>query len=231
MNQTANPTPKNKKSKRNIIIIVAGIVFAVAILCIFCGIFSSKFYPKSTPTVVAQIPVELNTEVVTLTIPTDIPVSIDTPLPTPTFTKTPGIPDLSPYDVISNLEEKRGFTCTDVDEVQAEGLGTWFVWTCDRENMVSMHVEIMSYSLLTVDNIDATITQVEPSDEIAVSFLGFMATSAFIDNKDAQNSIKTWVEQTLPTVQKECIENIYNGINFRLCGVPTGRWIEIGNME
>lgn len=86
MNQTTNPTPKNKKSKRNIII---GIALVLVVACIFCGVFSSKFSSKSTPTAMVQAPVEVNTEAIpTPTVqpvePTSPPQPTDTPLPPPT---------------------------------------------------------------------------------------------------------------------------------------------------
>ncbi|WP_322807697.1 hypothetical protein [Thermanaerothrix sp.] len=151
-----------------------------------------------------------------------------TPSPRPV-----GLPSLQPTDIKVNLTEK-GFTCTNAKESQAEGLGKWYVWYCDREvnNLISMHVEFMSYTLTSVDFIDATIIQYsEPQNDIASSFLGYIATFAFIGNEEAQHEARLWVEEKLGQLNEGCIEEIIRGIPFRLCGPPTGRFIEIGRMD
>jgi len=154
--------------------------------------------------------------------------------PTVTSVKTPaGLPGITPADIKVNLTD-RDFTCTNVKETQAEGLGKWYSWYCDREegSLISMHVEFMSRSLSSVDFIDATILQYsDPTDEVASLFLGYIATIAFIGNEEAQTEARLWVEEKLDQLNENCIEEIVHGIPINLCGPPTARFIEIGKMD
>ena len=226
-NQQLTPIPKNAaRKKRSLLSTILIVIIITCSICIISSLCITIISPSSTQT--SQLTVTAAKPTKT----TDIPKPTNTKEPSPTA-RIPGIPGIMPADVTLNLKQ-RNFTCTNVKEVQAEGFGTWYLWTCDRDErpIMNMHVETMSRTISAVDTIEATILQYyEPNDEAAALFLGYMATFAFIDNPDLQQSTKTWVEQTLPTIHEGCVEKTINGIYFRLCGPPTARWIEIGNMD
>jgi hypothetical protein len=131
-----------------------------------------------------------------------------------------------PADVKVNLENK-GFTCTNT-EGPNQG---YYVWTCNRDTAgVTLHVEFYARSLLTVDYIDANVLQfVEPQDDVAVSFLGFMATMPY--DGAQPDKARAWVAQTLPTItQGEERTAEFGGVSFRLAGIPTARFMHMGDM-
>lgn len=214
-----------QKKRPSVILIIT---LAIVAICIISSVIVSLVSP-STPTEPATVSIS-STPVRSQT-PTTSPSQ--TSLPSPTPAAAPGIPGLTPADLKVNLTD-RGFTCTNAKENQVEGLGKWYSWTCDREegDLVSMHVEIMSRSLSSVDYIDATILQYsDPTDEAASLFLGYIATAAFIGNEEAQTEARSWVEEKLGQLQGSCMEETIHGIPFSLCGPPTARFIEIGKMN
>jgi len=227
--QLPQNSKNNTRKKRSLLSTILIVIIITCSICIISSLCITIISPSSTKT---SQPVTIIPASPKPTKITNTPKPTNTTEPTSTA-RIPGIPGIMPADVTLNLKQRK-FTCTNVKEVQAEGFGTWYLWTCDRDErpVMNMHVEIMSRTISDVDTIEATIIQYyEPNNEIAASFLGYMATFAFIDNSDLQQSTKTWVEQTLPTIQKDCVEKTINGIYFKLCGPPTAHWIEIGNMD
>lgn len=154
-------------------------------------------------------------------------------LPAPTAVYKPGIPELSPVDVKFNLEE-RSFTCSDAKFVEDKQTGSsWYFRTCSRDITdvgIYLLVEFVGAKLTTVDWIDATITQVEPSQEVAASYLGFIATLAFIGNAEKQEVAKQWVIDNIANSESKP-ETTIDGIRFRLYGPPTGITLEFGDID
>jgi len=164
---------------------------------------------------------------------TNTPELTNTPSATDTAVVTPivGIlPGLQPADVKINLEDRQ-FTCdlifgpTDSDP--------YYKWECRSESAnYVMLVEIWSKSLFTVDLIQSSIVQFgTPDDELAANFLGFMATMPF-DGADPQ-SARNWVEVTLPTITTsgDVRNATFGGVNFRLYGIPSARFLEFGKVS
>jgi len=170
---------------------------------------------------------------VVLSSPTVVITSTSTiVLPTPTAVYKPGIPELSPVDVKLNLE-KRGFTCSDARFVEDPQLGSWYFRTCSRDITdvgIYLYVEFIGAKLTSVDWIDATITQVEPSQEVTASYLGFIATLAFIGNAEKQEVVKQWVIDNI-TNSESRPETTIDGICFRLYGPPTAITLEFGDID
>jgi hypothetical protein len=156
--------------------------------------------------------------------PTKVPTQTRTPL---AISETGLLPGLQPADVKFNLQNRQ-FNCelafmpTDTDPYSS--------WECQRKNaQYYMSVEIWSKSLDSVDLIVSSVVQFRKADDgLATDFLGFMATMPF-DGAEPQEA-RTWVGETLPTITAngDVREATFGGIKFRLYGIPTARFLDIG---
>lgn len=158
---------------------------------------------------------------------TPTPKPTKTPRPTPTPSKPALVPGLRPADVTENMKN-RGFDCSGVQEGQ-----DYLVWSCDRnEEIANLHVEVYSRSPVSVDLVEATILQFgEPDDTLSAGFLGFVATMPY--DRANPDAAKAWVEETLPTLQGEgdVRTTTFEGVEYRLYGIPTAQTLEIGNLQ
>ncbi len=139
----------------------------------------------------------------------------------------PGIPNVSPADFKVNLED-RNFTCDPVTQADIEDV-IWYQWTCSRaDGDIDYTVILQSRTLNTLDSVNATIIQMDPSDIVSAEFLGYIATGAFIDLTAQQSQAKDWVVQTLPKLTSGVVSTIISDIPLRLYGPATARTLEIG---
>ncbi len=163
-------------------------------------------------------------------LPTKTPKSTNMPSSTsmPAEPKTGLIPGLQPDDVKLNLVNRK-FTCELV--FAASDSDPYYKWECKSKNTeYYILVEIWSRSLFSVDLIQSSIMQFGiPDNNLASDFLGFMATTPY-DGSEPQNA-RTWVENTLPTITEngDVRENTFGSIIFRLYGIPTARFLNIGD--
>ena len=140
----------------------------------------------------------------------------------PTLTKTPinhSISGLAPADIKVNLENK-DFECTNAKTVKIENIPDSFLWYCDREDgSITYNVEFSSYSLKTVDSIDASVTQtLYESTELAEPFLSWFSTVAFLDDSAAQSEIKNWVSSSILNWNGSQKTITKKGVKFTLSG-------------
>ena len=131
-----------------------------------------------------------------------------------------------PADVTVNLEQ-RGFTCGSVEQGQL-----YYVRTCKEDTVdYSLRVDIYGREAFSIDLIESAVLQfVNPDNEFAASFLGFMATMPY--DGAIQQEARDWVETTLPTLkgQGDVREIVFAGVNFRLYGIPTAITLEMGDL-
>lgn len=137
------------------------------------------------------------------------------------------IPGLAPVDVTLNMKE-RGFDCTTAERGQL-----YYTWVCTRENAnYTLRVDVFSREINTVDYVSATVLQfVSPDDELAASFLGFVATLPYSGAQP--EDARAWVEATLPTLTGEgdVRERPFGGVMFQLYGIPTARILDMGELK
>lgn len=138
-----------------------------------------------------------------------------------------GIPGLLQEELKSRLIENQ-FQCTDAETGERE----LYRWVCFKETQsYLMEVYVFSRSLTTIDFIDANISQKdEPSDELAIEFLSYVAT--FPENTNHHEAAIEWVKETLPTITeiREIKEADFGGIQYRLYGVSAARSLELGTL-
>jgi hypothetical protein len=138
-----------------------------------------------------------------------------------------GIPGLLQEELKSRLIENE-FECTDA-EIGDSGL---IRWVCFEETQDYLkEVYVFSRSLTTIDFIDANISQKgEPSDELAIEFLSYVAT--FPENINHHDAAMNWVKETLPTITeiREIKEADFGGIQYRLYGISAARSLELGTL-
>ena len=209
-------------------------VGCAALITLFCvcsipvAIFSpSTPTPEVTKTSVSESPTIPAIETV---IPTETSVPIIAPPNTREPTATEGatalLPGLMPADVTVNLEQ-RGFTCGSVEQGQL-----YYVRTCKEDTVdYSLRVDIYGREAFSIDLIESAVLQfVNPDNEFAASFLGFMATMPY--DGAIQQEARDWVETTLPTLkgQGDVREIVFAGVNFRLYGIPTAITLEMGDL-
>lgn len=180
---------------------------------------------ETTPAEVAPTETTVAAVLPTETIfPTTAPSN--TPAPTPTEKVSALLPGLQPADVTVNLEQ-RGFTCSSAEQAQL-----YYTRICDKDTVdYSLHVEIYGRELFSVDFIDSTISQNNtPDNELAASFLGFMATMP--SDGALQEESRIWVEATLSTIKKQgdMAEKVFAGVTYRLKGIPTFITLEMGDL-
>ncbi len=154
--------------------------------------------------------------------------SVATPTTAPVLPPTlvPNIPGLNPADITVNLED-RGHTCS------APEFGeTYYYRTCEDHtlDLVWYDVAIWGRELFTVDYVSATVLQftTSPSDELALPFLGYMATLPY--DGAAPEAARVWVETTLPTIAADgdIRETVVGGITYSLVGAPSHRILNMG---
>jgi flagellar basal body-associated protein FliL len=153
---------------------------------------------------------------------TSIPASVipaNTKEPEPIKTTIPSIPGLSPADIKVNLENK-DFECTNAKTVKTENMPDSFLWYCDREDgSIKYNVDFSSYSLKTVNAIDASVTQsLYDTTDLAEPFLSWFSTVAFLDSTAKQTEIKNWVSSTLKNWNGTQKTTTKNGVKFTLSG-------------
>ena len=174
------------------------------------------------------------TPIPTATIPSTAPalpteITNELPTKTPTQEKKPAglLPGLRPEVVRANLEAKN-LACELV--YLPSGNDPYYKWECKREGLDYMiNVEMWSKSMSTVDLIQAGIVQYgNPDNSLSVDFLGFMATMPY-DGADPQQA-RSWVKETLPTITEkgDVREITIGGVRFRLYGIPSARFLDIG---
>lgn len=190
---------KNKYSKS------IGLVVIIILVLIINRVIKNEGsnLSKPPPTLTA-----VNSSTVTLTIE-----------PEPTKNIVPSIPGLAPADIIVNLENK-DFECTNVKTVKTENMPDSFLWYCDREDgSITYNVEFSSYSLKTVDSIDASVMQtLYESTELAEPFLSWFSTVAFLEDSTAQAEIKKWVSSSILNWNETQKTITKKGVNFTLSG-------------
>jgi len=159
-------------------------------------------------------------------------MSSDTPLPTATQSaetssaapdspteviEYPLIPDLTVVDVTSNVTPHK-LSCNGPHEQNGR-----FLTSCS-DNSSMLFVDITGPDSERVDWIDATVVQaVAPSDEIAGTFLGFIATMPY--NGSSPSDARAWVEATLPLLgtSGEAQSITIGSVKFTLSGDPVHR--------
>jgi hypothetical protein len=239
-----------KSSAVGKIVIIAGLLM---LACCCCTAFFMVY--TTSPTYRATATAQAVIEATELAKPTNTPLPTKTPKPTNTLRPTntpkptntprptnppspteisPYIPGVSPVDIQLNLR-RNDFDCGAVEPGEYEG-ETFYTWTCERDDAgIQYIVMFTSRNLDTVDYINASILQFgSPSNEVTKSFLGFVATIAFIGSEDDQVQAKTWVEETLPKLTGEAGDvhsTTINGISMQLAGPDTGRFLRMGDLR
>lgn len=195
-----------------------GLVIIAASICVCCSIFA--FISSGDKT--TQQPTQ---EVV---IAVSSPVVSQQNSPEPTVQPSAVLPGLYPADVTVNLEQ-RGFTCSDVEK------GTlYYSRLCKRDesSLLNMAVIIYGSEITTVDLIESVVLQLEnPLPDLAIPFLGFMATMPYIGAVPDQ--ARAWVEQEIPTIndaKKESTTEIA-GVSYRLYGSMSALTLEMGYLK
>jgi hypothetical protein len=183
---------------------------------------------SATPT---QKIILTSTDTTTLFTPSP-PINTLIPSPQPTNTELAIseiglLPGLQPEDVKLNLENIN-FSCALI--YSPISTDPTYKWECKRETTdFLVLVEIWSKSLLTVDFIRSGVLQYgNPDDALAIYFLGYMATMPY-DGAEPQNA-KTWISDTLPSITEsgDIRSATFGGIGFSLYGIPTARFLDIG---
>lgn len=186
--------------------------------------------PTDTPTP-APTPTPIDTPILSPTITSSpvaqsIATATDIPEATPTERVTRSLPGLMPADVTGNLEQ-RGFTCSSAEQGQL-----YYTRTCKQDSAAySLHVDIYGQSFLSVDLIESVALQfANPDNELAASFLGFMATMPY--DGALPKEARSWVETTIPTLkgQGDVREKVFAGVKYSLYGPPTAISLEMGDL-
>ena len=181
-----------------------------------------------TPVPSTETPIEEPTAA-----PTNTPVSTDTPEPTDTTspTKPAGLPGLAQADVKLNMED-RGFTCSDLDSDEQDGV-TYYFRDCTNEiGEVDLYVGTISRTITGVDAIEASIAFLDGQgdDQLAASFLGFVATMPYDGSQPTQ--ARAWVESNITEVDTgKPEETEISGVKMMLVGPPTARILQMGEVD
>jgi len=215
--------------------IVLGSVALFALYCLF-SILIAILSPSSSTSIATTTSVSIETAISTetkialirtntaITLPSNtISAPSDTPEPTEVSALFPG---LQSSDVIVNLEQ-HGMTCTSPEQGDL-----YIVRTCKKETAVySFIVDVYGRELFSVDLIESTVLQYSnPTNEIAMPFLGFMATMPY--DGAVQDEARKWVEDTIPMLkgQGDVRETNFAGVKYRLYGIPTAITLEMGDL-
>lgn len=135
------------------------------------------------------------------------------------------IPGLSPVDVTVNLKNK-GLDCTGIrpgKELHS--------WACKGPNatagVVEFAAEVWGPSVGSVSWVNAQVFQyVQPTDEIAATFLGYVSTLPYDGAQPDQ--ARRWVEANLPRVDTgKPTTTTIGGATFELVGPPAARFLQI----
>jgi hypothetical protein len=84
-----------------------------------------------------------------------------------------------------------------------------------------------------VDFITASYTDPEPSLDVAIAYLSYVATAPFIEDETLQKQASEWVKTNLPTVDANYteIETDIAGIHFKIRGKREFVTLEIGELR
>lgn len=233
-----------KSSTVGKIVIIVGLLMLV---CCCCTAISMVY--TTSPTYQATATAQAAIEATESAKPTNTPLPTKTPKPTNTLRPTntpkptntpspteipPFIPGVTPVDIELNLR-RNDFDCGAAERGEYEG-ETFYTWTCERNDAEIQYIVMFtSRNLDTVDYINASVLQFgSPSNEVAKSLLGFVATIAFIGSEENQVQAKTWVEETLPKLTGQAGDvhsTTINGVSMELAGPNTGRFLRIGDLR
>jgi hypothetical protein len=132
-----------------------------------------------------------------------------------------------------NLEQKN-FTCNDVQSTEDNGV-TYYSWTCSRDSAgIYYYVQFTGRTLLSLDTIEATITQATPDQSKSQDFLGYMATFGFIGSSADQQQARAWTESAIPTLSRKTGDSkstTINNVDLLLYGPQTAVTLVIGNSK
>jgi hypothetical protein len=216
-------------------IILAGVVlFAFCCLCsIPISILSPSKSSSETTDVTSIQTNAFNTAIAGITAnaptitpeATNSPEPINTPSPEPTKV-TALIPNIWQADVTLNLQDRFGMTCSDIEE----GTG-YYSHTCKKD--FALIAIVYGRGIVDVDFITASYTDLNPSMDVAITYLGYVATIPFVGNDALQKQASEWVQANVPNIGAEYkeIDTDISGIHFKIRGKQEFITLEIGELR
>jgi len=149
--------------------------------------------------------------------------------PPPETVSDPGLPGLSPLDVVFQVEGY-GFACALPEQVNS-----WVTWRCDQTtDDYQLTITIWGSTPETMDMIEASAFYygelADYSDLTAVIF-GQIAGLPY--EGSSPDLASSWVQQTIPLVQNTGDEalNTFGGVRYHIYALPSSQILEIGGLK